>query len=400
MGQKIETDEIKSRKRTKRRGNGEGSIYQRSADGRWIAMISTGYDATGKRRRRAIYGWTKKEVQDKLSRLQTAKLDGTLSEPTKQTVAAFLTRWLEDAARPTIKETTYVNYKAIIKNHIAPRIGGIALQKLTPANVQWLYGELERDGRSVYVRRQVHAALHRALKIAVKWGLIPRNAAHSVEPPRVPATDIHQLDPEQVGTLLDAARGDRLEALYVLAISSGMRLGELFALQWADIDLKAGAVMVRHTLTEINGKLTLTEPKSAKGRRRIDLPAMAITALHEHRKRQLADGHGGGPWVFCNRSGGPLRKSHFQEQKFYPLLKSAGLPRMRFHDLRHTAASLLLALGVHPKVVQERLGHSQISVTMDVYSHVMPTMQREAAGQLDSLLEATKAKAKVVPASA
>lgn len=165
-----------------------------------------------------------------------------------------------------------------------------------------------------------------------------------------------------------------------------MRLGELFALQWKNVDLKRASLAVRHTLMELNGKLSLEEPKTAKNRRRFDLPQSAVEALRGHRARMLKEGLGGIEWVFCNQSGGPLRRSHFHKYLFKPLLKSSKLPNFRFHDLRHTSASLLLAAGVHPKVVQERLGHAQIGITLDIYSHVLPTMGVEAAGRLDAVL--------------
>ena len=377
---------IKVKTGSKRRGNGEGSIYRRHT-GRWEAAITVGYDSKGKRSRRTVYGWTKKEVQDKLTGLQSRKLDGTLGEPSKITMTKFLDHWLEDTARPTIRATTHANYKGVIDNHIAPRIGGIGLTKLVPVHVQSMYTEMERNKASAYTRRLAHAVLRRALKQAVKWGIVVRNVCDAVEPPRIARADIHPLTGEQVATLLAIAKGDRLEALYVLAVGGGMRLGELFGLQWADVDLDAGAVTVQHTMAELNGKLTLTEPKTAKSRRRIDLPNVAIMALEDHRKRMLAEGNvASDKHVFCNQHGGPLRRSHFHRQDFKPLLKRAGLPDIRFHDLRHTSATLLLSQGVHPKVVQERLGHSQISVTMDTYSHVMPGMGREAAGKLNAII--------------
>jgi integrase len=171
-------------------------------------------------------------------------------------------------------------------------------------------------------------------------------------------------------------------------VATGLRLGELFALQWSDVDLEDGAVTVRHTLAELKGILRLAEPKTAKRRRRVELPDMAVAALLTHRRRMLTEGHAAVPWVFCNQHGGPLRRSHFHRQDFKPLLKRAGLPDIRFHDLRHTSATLLLSAGVHPKIVQERLGHSQISMTMDTYSHVMKGMDKQAASKLNTILTA------------
>ena len=169
-----------------------------------------------------------------------------------------------------------------------------------------------------------------------------------------------------------------------------MRLGEIFGLQWPDVDLKGRAINVRSTLIEINGKLSLAEPKTPKSRRRIDLPQFVVDALTKHRTQSVREGFAKEPWVFCNSTGGPLRRTHFHVNHFKPLLASAELPAIRFHDLRHTSATLLLAAGVHPKVVQERLGHSQIGITLDTYSHVVPTMQLEAATKLDALMRSSR----------
>ncbi len=376
----------------KRRGRNEGSVFQRG-DGRWSASVTVGINANGNRIRKTVYGATKAEAQEKLLRLQSAKLNGMLADSGKLTLADFLGQWLEDSARPTIRAGTYANYKSAIDNHVSPKIGGIRLDRLTPAHVQGLYGSMERDGASAHVRRLAHAVLHRSLKLAMKWGMVPRNVADAVEAPRIEKQDIQPLNGDQVARLFKAAIGDRLEALYVVAIASGLRLGELFGLQWADIDLDVGTVTVRRTLSEIHGKLTLAEPKTKKSRRRVELPAMAVDALCDHRKRMLAEGNLVGS-VFCNRAGGFLRRSHFHAQQYKPLLKRAGLPAIRFHDLRHTAATLLLEQGVHPKVVQERLGHSQISVTLDTYSHVLEGMQKEAASKLNTMFKSNADKLK------
>ena len=379
----------KQRKKTssssKRRGNGEGSIYQR-ADGRWCATYSAGYDQQGKRKRHTIFGKTKQAVQNKLHKLLSEVAAGTPVEPHRLTVGGFLDRWLTGAAKTAVKPTTYANYEGVIKNHIKPHLGGVPLQKLAVIHIQGLYGAMDRAGKSAETIRLAHAVLRRALKQGVRWRLVPYNACADVDRPRVAKADIAPLDAEQAARLLKAASEDRLSAVFTLAIAAGMRSGELFGLQWPDVDLKAGVAMVTHTLTELHGELFLTEPKTAKGRRCINLPAVAIDALKKHRSRMLAEGHGDVPWVFCDTQGGPLRRSHFRKRVFKPLLKKAGVPDIRFHDLRHTSATLLLSAGIHPKVVQERLGHSQISVTLDTYSHVLPTLQLEAANKLDSIL--------------
>jgi integrase len=198
--------------------------------------------------------------------------------------------------------------------------------------------------------------------------------------------EISPLSADQVQDFLDAAKGDRLYALFVVAIGTGMRLGEIFGLRWQDVDLPGHSITVRNTLIEVSGKLTLAEPKTPKSRRRVDLPGVVVEALVAHRAQSVREGFARVPWVFCNSIGGPLRRTHFPTNHFKWLLAKAELPAIRFHDLRHTSATLLLAAGVHPKVVQERLGHSRIGITLDIYSHIVPTMQLEAAGKLDALM--------------
>lgn len=373
----MHTTETKRR----RRGRGEGSIFQR-ADGRWVSVISLGKGADGKRKRRWVYGWTKTEVQDELTKLKGAKLNDTLAMPSRETVGQFLERWLIDVARPRIRYGTFVNYEGIVRNHIAPRIGGVGLQKLRPAHVQRLYADIQ----NAHARKLAHCVLRLALIDAVRAGDVVRNVCEAVDPPKIARPEMQTLDAEQAQRLLAEADGDRLAALYWVAITTGLRLGELFGLQWQDVDLKAGTLSVRRSQSDVKGRLALEEPKTAKGRRQVTLPPETVEALVEHRKRMLVEGHAGADRVFSNVEGGPLRRPDFQRRSFKPMLKRAGLPNIRFHDLRHTSATLLLSQGVHPKVVQERLGHSQISVTLDVYSHVLPGMQRDAADKLGALL--------------
>jgi len=371
--------------RHKRRGNGEGSIYQR-ADGTWCATYSVGYSAEGKRLRRTVFGETFEKVRAKLTRVLSTRMNRPQYEPSRLKLCEYLERWLEDAARPTVRVTTYASYRGIIKNHLGPRLGGVVLAKVSPPHIQGMYAEMERDGLSPRLRQLTHAVLRRSLRQAVLWGMLTWNPCDAVLPPRVARAETVVFSPEEVTRLLAAAAGDRLEALYVLAVTTGMRLGELFALHWPDVDLTKHTVHIRRTLVEVNGKLELAEPKTQKSRRSVYLPEIAVEALRRHRALMAAEGFADVPWVFCNTQGRPMRRSHFHAYQFKPLLKDAGLPAIRFHDLRHTSATLLLAAGVHPKVVQERLGHSQINVTLDIYSHVLPSLQLEAAEKLDRIL--------------
>lgn len=350
----------------------------------WAGILSLGYGNDGRRHRRVVYGHDKSAVVERLARMRAQALDGMLSDAQRLTVSAFLARWLEDVARPAVSPSTHHLYEGLIRLHIDPKIGGVPLPRLTPVHVQGMLGAMERDRASPRLRQMALGVLHRAIGQALRWGMVPRNVCDAVTRPRVPRQTMQSLASSQVVKLLETAKGDRLGALYVLAVTTGLRQGELLGLKWEDVDFDRAALHVRHTLHELNGRLWIGEPKTSRARRQIDLPVIAIVALRDHRQKMLIEGPDG--LVFCDTQGGPLRKSNLVRRSFLPLLKRAGLPAIRFHDLRHTAATLLLAQGVHPKIVQERLGHSQISLTLDTYSHVLPGMGREAASKLDALL--------------
>jgi len=368
-----------------RRGHGEGSIYRRK-DGQWCASMFVGWDEQGKYQRRVVYGRTKREVREKLARLQAQVLDGLQVKPTRMRVSEYLDHWLEHAARPRLRRSTHDSYKSTIKLHLKPNIGGVRLVQLQPSQVQALYSRLEKDGASPRTRLKAHVVLRCALQQAVKWGYLVRNPCDVVDRPRVAQKPMRYLDPDQAKRFLEKAREERLYPLYVLGVTTGMRLGELFGLQWKDVDWESGALTVQRSLQELSGgAVEINAPKTAKGRRRVSLTTKALGALREHRKQMLADGHRS-KWVFYDSRGGALRRSNFTRRSFKPLLQKAKLPDIRFHDLRHTAATLLLSQGVHPKVVQEMLGHATIVITLDTYSHVLPSMQQEAVAKLDELL--------------
>jgi integrase len=235
--------------------------------------------------------------------------------------------------------------------------------------------------------------LRRALNDALRWGLVARNVATLVTPPRGQRYEVRPLDPVQARRFLDAVRGDRLEALYSVALAVGLRQGEALGLQWDDIDLDSAALHVRHALQRVDGRLQLVEPKTARSRRTVILPATVIDALKAHRSRQVAERlTAGSEWVdhklvFCSPMGRPLDASNVTHT-FQRHLIRAGLPRQRFHDLRHACASFLLAQGVSPRVVMEVLGHSQITLTLNTYTHVLPSLSREAAERMNALLAA------------
>jgi integrase len=295
-----------------------------------------------------------------------------------------LTRWLE-LVKPTVEPNTYGPYERHVRLHITPYIGGLKLAKLTKAQVRGWYAALANAGVSAALQRKVGTTLTIALNQAVNDDLLPGNPALKIRKPKAKKAEITPLDPDQVMAFLKAARSDRLFALYLTALDSGARPGELFALLWPDVDLEGRFLTISKSLEEISGILRVKEVKTTKSRRRIDLSADTVAVLAEHRKAMLAEGHIAGP-VFCDTQGGYLRNSNLRKNSFVPILTKGKLPRIRFYDLRHTCATLLLLADVPAKVVSERLGHSSITLTLDTYSHVLPTMQRRAADLMGQIL--------------
>jgi integrase len=375
-----------------RRGAHEGTIRQRS-NGRWEGRLTVGY-VDRRRIRRSVYGATRREVQEQLRTAQRDVDAGVMALGPRQTVATFLESWLDGTARHTLRPRTFLRYQQLVRRHALPSLGTTPLAKLTPQELSALYGRKLAEGLSPRTVQFLHAVLHRALKQALRWGLIGRNPADAVQAPRPKRAEVRPLSPVQARALLDAAAGDELEALYVLALATGMRQGELLGLRWADVDLDGSRLEVRHTLQRLAGSWSLEEPKTGKSRRSIRLAPMAVAALRSHRARQaqqrllLGSAWPGHDLLFTNGWGEPLDGRHLPGRSLRPLLAKAGLPTIRFHDLRHSAATLLLAQGVHPKVVQELLGHSSIALTLDVYSHVLPTLQEEAAASMERVLGA------------
>ena len=371
----------------RKRANGEGSIYRR-ADGRWAASVSVNHG-----RRKYLYGRTRHDVARKLTATLKARQDGLPIVGERQTMIQYMEGWLE-SVKASLRPRTWERYEEIIRLRVNPVLGNLRLGRLAPEHLQRLYSGRLESGLSPGSVRQIHAVLRRALGQAARWGLVARNVATLVTPPRRSRQEMTAFGPEQVRTLLDAVAGDRLEALYVLAVTTGMRQGEILGLRWRDVDLDDGSVQVKATLQRTGGVFVFAEPKTASSRRQIALTDGAVAALKRHRVAQaeerlrLRRAWEDNDLVFANEAGRPIAAPNLRNRSFWPLLERAGLPRIRFHDLRHTAATLMLGQGVHPKVVSEMLGHSQISITLDLYSHVTATMQRQATQALDALLGA------------
>ncbi len=374
---------------TKKRGNGEGSIYRRK-DGRWVGQYTV-YTAQGPKYR-YIYGKTRAVVAEKLTKAMAGRDGGLVFDAGNLTVGDYLDNWLRDSVGGTVRDRTFERHEQIVRLHIKPTLGRLKLNALAPAHVQGLYRDRLDSGLAPATVQKIHVVLHKALSQAMMWSLVPRNATEAVTAPRPTQKEIRPLDRKQVKALLEAACEDRLEALYVLAVTTGMRQGELLGLKWEDVDLAHGTIRVRRTLTRKGGHLLLGEPKTRKSRRTIQLAGRALGALKVHCKAQLEERMAHvGLWedhglVFATQAGTLINPSNLTKRSFKPLLEKAGLPRVRFHDLRHTAATLLLMQSVHPKYVQELLGHSTIAITLDTYSHVLPSMGDHTAKAMEAAL--------------
>lgn len=371
-----------------RRGNGAGSITEHKAKGLWEARLTFENGA-----RKSWYAKTYREAERILTKAKRERDLGALVDyDERQTVAQYLASWLDTVRSSGVKPRGYIRYESDVRKHLVPAIGALRLAKLSPQHLQRLYAATLDAGYAPATVAHLHAVMHAALEQAVRHNVVGRNVADLVKAPRVVASEMHVLTKDQVDQLLAAAGDDRLAPLYLLAVRTGMRLGELQALQWSDVELEQHYLQVRHTLHfEPGGTWTLTTPKTKKSRRRVDLSPSVVEALRAHRHRQKLERIAGGAlwnaedFVFCRPTGLPWRGTHLYARHFAPLLKRAGLPAIRFHDLRHTCASLLLQARVDIKIVSELLGHSSVAITWDRYTHIAPSQKQDAAAAMEGL---------------
>lgn len=374
----------------KRRGNQEGSIYHDS-DGRWRGVVDLGY-RNGKRARKKFSGGTRREVAEKLAKALRDKQVGLPLAAEKETLASYLAHWLEQAAKPKVRYRTFVSYAQLIRVHIVPGLGRIPLGKLTAQHIDGFLKDRGAHGLSPRTVQYLHAVIRRALNQALRWDLIPRNVATLVQSPRVHPTEIKPFSVTEAHALLVAVKGDRWEAVYTVAIACGLRQGEILGLRWIDVDLENTEMQVRYQLQRNEAReLTLVPLKTEKSRRTVRLPSVCIEALRRHhacqeQERLLA----GSKWedsglVFTTRSGTAVDQRNLLKH-YAIVVKTAGVRRLRFHDLRHTAASLLLAQRIPMKVVQATLGHADMRTTMNTYSHLYPEARQEVADVMDEIL--------------
>lgn len=373
-----------------RRGRNEGSIFQRG-DGRWVGVVDLGWE-NGRRKRKAVYAASRREAHDKLQVVTNAIAGGLRPTPERLTTAAYLAEWLE-AARPALRPSTFESYSTITSLHLAPTIGRIPLVKLTVSDVERLLRAKTAAGLSPRRVAMVRAVLRRALNRAIKTRMVPLNVAALADGPKQERHKISPLSPDQARAFMTAMAGHRLEGLFVVALTTGLRSGELRALRWQDIDLEARTLSVDAGLARIEGRWQRVPPKSNAGTRTVPLIDRAALALRDHRKRQLVERlAAGSEWignpfdlVFVSEVGTPLDGSNITHS-YQRELARAGLPRQRLHDARHSCASFWIAAGVPIKQVADMLGHSQISLTLNTYAHVFDYQQAEARDKLGALL--------------
>jgi len=370
-----------------KRGAGEGTIYQRP-DGRWTAQLRLDYGV-----RKTLYGRTRAEVQTKLRQLRRDREDGVAVGVPSITVAAYLARWLDEAARLKVRPSTLESY-TLNARRLAPLIGRIKLSQLTPQVIQGAYARLLAQGLAPRSVRQAHVVLHGALGQAMRWGMVGRNAADGVIVPRPEPREMETLTIDELQRLFEVTKDEPLRSLWILLSTTGLREGEALGLRWDDVDLARGTLVVRRAVQrQGTAGWVVIDPKTPRSRRTIHLSRLAVEALrarktHQRELRLAAGRRWQDTWgdlVFSSLTGRPLQPS-WVSVAFRRDLEKAGIRRVRVHDLRHTAATLLLTRGVHPKVVQDMLGHSTVTLTLDTYSHVTPALHKEAADHMDALL--------------
>ena len=376
-----------------KRGDGEGTVFQRP-DGRWVGVISLGFDVQGKRRRKTVYGLTQAEVIEKLDNLKQSRKTNAKTVYGKDTVAAYIQRWLNDDIAINRARKTLVGYQQTFKKHINPYIGSIKLRTLEGEQLIAWQAKLARNKISNPKRLFSIAVLRSALNKAVRLRLIQFNPLSAVDKPTVETKEVKPLEPEQCHKLFAACQGHRIGDVIVLAAMTGVRKGELFALEWNAVNLDEGVLVVRKTLEELK-ELTAKEPKTAAGKRVVSLDPVAVAALRSRLRKAQEEGFDPAqvPIVFANIRGGYLRGSNFDRNVWYPIRDSVGIPdTFVFHDLRHTQASLMLAAGVDLKVIQKRLGHADFATTANTYSHLLQNAQNDGVDKLAAMMLKTRKK--------
>jgi integrase len=376
----------------------KGHIRQRSP-GHWAIVIDVREPGSGKRRRKwHSFEGTKREAQIEAARLISAISGGAYIEPAKTTVGQFLDRWLEHI-KPRVSPRTHERYSEIVRKNLGPLLGAEVLTKLRPMQISDAYSKAlsggRRDGKgglSASTVRYMHVILKASMGQAVRWQLLSRNPVDAVDPPKIERASMRTYDLTQTADLIEAARGTRMAITVILAVLCGMRRGEIAALRWRNINLAGAQLAVTESAEQTRAGVRYKQPKSGRART-VALSQRVVNELRSHRIQQeqellvLGISLTDETFVVAQADGRPLQPRTITHQWHLLLSKNKALPRIRFHDLRHAHATHMLSSGVHPKIASERLGHSKVGITMDLYSHVMPGMQEDAAARVDRALE-------------
>lgn len=371
-----------------------GQIIKRG-DRVWVVRIFTGRDDKGKRQylNKTIHG-TKKDAEKYLTATMRDRDLGVFIEPCTLSVGEYLNKWLEAAARPRLRERSYEDYKEKLDRYVRPAIGEKKLADVRPLDIQTFYGQMQERGLSARTVRYTHAILKSALKQAIKWHMLVRNPCEAVELPRSERREMNAFSPKEAESFLKAAKENEQGVIFAFALATGMRPEEYLGLKWCDIDLEKGVAIVRRVLVRRKGGgWYFGETKTSRSRRTVPLPTTLVKLLAAHRRKQAeirlkaGAAYQNNDLVFATGEGTPHNSRNLAQRQFRQILERAELPlTFRLYDLRHSCATLLLAIGENPKVVSERLGHASIVLTLDTYSHVLPSMQQAATAKLECLL--------------
>lgn len=372
---------MKPKTNRRKRGNREGSVYFDKGRKRWRCTLS--YYRDGKLVRVSKSGDTKAEAQDELRKLQNQHADGKLATRSRDSMEDVLNQWADLLEK---KPATIDAYKRTIRKHLIPAIGNVRISDAKPSHVKRVLAGM--TGLSASSRKRAYDILSAVFEQAIDDDILAANPCARVHRPVETRHERPVLSREQAAAFLKHAQQDRLHALYVLALTTGMRQGELLGLKWTDIDWTAGTLTIRRTLQLVGKDWHVGTPKTKASQRRLTLSAMAVEALHEHRAMMMREGLAGREWVFLGRRGAFIRRTELLRAHFRPLLEKSGLPDMTFHDLRHSAATILFQMETHPRIVQEQLGHTSIRTTLDLYTHAIPGMSAQVASKMDAALGA------------
>jgi integrase len=382
----------------------KGHLRERSP-GHWAIILDVRDSETGKRRRKwHSFNGGKRAAENECARLIAEMESGSYVEPARMTLAQFLDRWIEHMSSQ-VAPRTHERYAELARKNVAPLLGGATLSKLRAEQISAAYARALSNGRrngpgglSPRTVHHMHRILRQALDQAVRWNMLARNPANAVKPPKVERQKMKTLDATETARLLEHFRPTRMFLPVLLGALCGLRRGEVTALRWASVDLDAAQLSIAESTEQTRGGIRQKETKSGRNRT-VALPSLAVEELRRHRARQaeellrLGVRASGSTHVFAQADGSPIQPNSLTHEFVRILARSDTLPRIRFHDLRHSHATHLLANGVHPKIAQERLGHSSVGITLDLYSHVLPGMQADAAAKVDAALRAAIQKA-------